>query len=436
MQRLLMNKLTAWKKSPNRKPLLLRGARQTGKTWLMEAFAVQEYRDFVKIDFMLDTTAREMFAQDLDPQRIIKQIELRQGKTINPKETLIIFDEIQEAPRGLTSLKYFCERAREYHIIAAGSYMGMALRREGESFPVGKVDQATLYPLCFSEFVRAVAGDPLANSLENGCMQELSAVSDVLEGLLRQYFVVGGMPEIVSSFQQNADMLEARRLQLALIDSYDSDFAKHAPGRILERMRLVFKSLPRHLSHENKKFVYGAVRPGARARDFEECLQWLLDYGAVHKVMRTSALRVPLQSYEDMSVFKLFGIDIGILGAMAGLNPAAVLDNVQIFSEFKGALAEQYVNQELVCMGYTPLYWSSEKGTAETDFCIEFDASVLPIEVKAGENLRSKSLRVACEKFNLNRALRTSLSAYRDEGWLVNIPLWAFSQFPNLIGKE
>lgn len=436
MQRLLMNKLTAWKKSPNRKPLLLRGARQTGKTWLMEAFAVQEYRDFVKIDFMLDVAAREMFAQDLDPQRIIKQIELRQGKTINPKETLIIFDEIQEAPRGLTSLKYFCERAREYHIIAAGSYMGMALRREGESFPVGKVDQATLYPLCFSEFVRAVAGDPLANSLENGCMQELSAVSDVLEGLLRQYFVVGGMPEIVSSFQQNADMLEARRLQLALIDSYDSDFAKHAPGRILERMRLVFKSLPRHLSHENKKFVYGAVRPGARARDFEECLQWLLDYGAVHKVMRTSALRVPLQSYEDMSVFKLFGIDIGLLGAMAGLNPAAVLDNVQIFSEFKGALAEQYVNQELVCMGYTPLYWSSEKGTAETDFCVEFDASVLPIEVKAGENLRSKSLRVACEKFNLNRALRTSLSAYRDEGWLVNIPLWAFSQFPNLIGKE
>ena len=258
----------------------------------------------------------------------------------------------------------------------------------------------------------------------------------MLEGLLRQYFVVGGMPEIVSSFQQNADMLEARRLQLALIDSYDSVFAKHAPGRILERMRLVFKSLPRHLSHENKKFVYGAVRPGARARDFEECLQWLLDYGAVHKVMRTSALRVPLQSYEDMSVFKLFGIDIGILGAMAGLNPAAVLDNVQIFSEFKGALAEQYVNQELVCMGYTPLYWSSEKGTAETDFCVEFDASVLPIEVKAGENLRSKSLRVACEKFSLNRALRTSLSAYRDEGWLVNIPLWAFSQFPNLIGKE
>ncbi len=271
MRRLLMNSLVEWKLSPNRKPLLLRGARQTGKTWLMEEFANQEYRDFVKIDFMYDESAQAIFDYDLDPKRIIRQIELRQGREINPQSTLIIFDEIQEAPRGLTSLKYFCEQAREYHVVAAGSYMGMALRRKGESFPVGKVDQLTLHPLCFSEFLRAVAGNPLADTLENGSMQDLAPLSDLLERHLKEYFILGGMPEVVSSFQQNGSITEARRLQIGILDSYDADFAKHAPERILERMRLVWKSLPGQLARENKKFVYGAVRPGARARDFDAC---------------------------------------------------------------------------------------------------------------------------------------------------------------------
>ncbi len=433
MRRLLMNSLVEWKLSPNRKPLLLRGARQTGKTWLMEEFANQEYRDFVKIDFMYDESAQAIFDYDLDPKRIIRQIELRQGREINPQSTLIIFDEIQEAPRGLTSLKYFCEQAREYHVVAAGSYTGMALRRKGESFPVGKVDQLTLHPLCFSEFLRAVAGNPLADTLENGSMQDLAPLSDLLERHLKEYFILGGMPEVVSSFQQNGSITEARRLQIGILDSYDADFAKHAPERILERMRLVWKSLPGQLARENKKFVYGAVRPGARARDFEECLQWLADYGAVQKVPRVSALRLPLKSYEDLSAFKLFGVDVGLLGALAGLDPAAVLNGSRLFTEFKGALTEQYVEQELVRLGHSPVYWSSEKGAAETDFCIAFEGSVLPIEVKAGENLRSKSLRVACDKFELGKSLRTSLSPYRDEGWLANIPLWAIGQFQQLI---
>lgn len=433
MRRLLMNDLIKWKSNPNRKPLLLRGARQTGKTWLMEEFANQEYRDFVKIDFMYDESARAIFDQDLDPKRIIRQIELRQGREINPLSTLIIFDEIQEAPRGLTSLKYFCEQAREYHVIAAGSYMGMALRRKGESFPVGKVDQLTLRPLCFSEYMRAVAGNPLADALESGNMQDLAPLSEILERHLKEYFVVGGMPEIVSTFQQNANITEARRLQLGILDSYDADFAKHAPERILERMRLVWKSLPRQLARENKKFVYGAVRPGARARDFEECLQWLADYGAVKKIPRVSTLRTPLKSYEDLSAFKLFSVDIGLLGASAGLDPATVLDGSRLFTEFKGALTEQYVEQELVRLGLSPVYWSSEKGMAETDFCIESSGGVLPIEVKAGENLRSKSLRVACDKFNLGKALRTSLSPYRNDGWLTNVPLWAIGQFEKLL---
>ena len=435
MRRLLLDNLIAWKKSPSRKPLLLQGARQTGKTWLMEEFAKHEFADSVKIDFMYEESARAIFDQDLDPKRIIRQIELRTGRTIEPGRTLLIFDEIQEAPRGLTSLKYFCEQAREYHVIAAGSYMGIAMRREGESFPVGKVDQLTLRPLCFSEFLRAIAGDPLADALENAEMDTLGSLSDLLEQKLKEYLVIGGMPEIVSSFQQNEDLLEARRLQRQILESYDADFAKHAPDRILERMRLVWKSLPGQLARENKKFIYRAVRSGARARDFEECLQWLSDYGAVHKVPRVNVLRLPFLGYEDVSAFKLFCMDVGLLGAMAELDPATVLNGSQLFTEFKGALTEQYVAQELHCLGLSPVYWSSDTGTAETDFCVALNGKALPIEVKAGENLRSKSLRVACDKFGLGKALRTSLSPYRNDGWLTNVPLWAIGQFPQLLAS-
>lgn len=436
MRRLLMNDLVSWKSSPSRKPLLIRGARQTGKTWLMEAFAKQEFRDYVKIDFMYDESAQSLFEQDLDPQRIIRQMQLRYGRTIDPEQTLIIFDEIQEAPRGLTSLKYFCEQARQYHIVAAGSYMGMSIRREGESFPVGKVDQLTLYPLCFSEYLRALAGDPLADALENAQMDDLAALSDTLERHLKEYFITGGMPEIVSAHQQGASFTETRRLQQQILDSYDADFSKHAPGRILERMRLVWKSLPGQLARENKKFVYGAVRPGARARDFEESLQWLSDYGAIAKVPRVWALRLPLASYEDLSAFKLFCTDVGLLGALADLDPTAVLDGSRLFTEFKGALTEQYVAQELRRKRYQPVYWSSDTGAAETDFCIAFDGKPIPIEVKAGENLRSKSLRVACDKFGLDKALRTSLSPYRNDEWLTNVPLWAIGQFEELLDRE
>lgn len=436
MQRLLMDDLVAWKANPSRKPMLLQGARQTGKTWLMEEFAKQEFGDFVKIDFMYDESARTMFDQDLDPNRIVRQIELRTGKSIDPERTLIIFDEIQEAPRGLTSLKYFCEQACQYHVIAADSYMGMALRRKGESFPVGKVDQLTLHPLCFSEFVRAVAGDPLADALEAVALPDLSPLSDVLERHLREYFVVGGMPEIADVYRRGGNLAETRRLQRQILESYNADFSKHAPGRILERMRLVWHSLPSQLARENKKFLYGAIRAGARARDFEECLQWLSDYGVVHRVPRVSALRLPLLGYEDASAFKLFCVDVGLLGALSNLEPTAVLDGGRLFTEFKGALTEQYVAQQLYCKGFSPAYWSSGTGTAETDFCVALQGKVLPIEVKAGENLRSKSLRVACEKFGLEKAMRTSLSPYRDDGWLMNVPLWAVGQFDQLLRSK
>ena len=436
MERLLMNELIAWKNRTGRKPLLLRGARQTGKTWLLEEFGRREFTDMVKVDFMLDAQARSIFERDLDPHRIISQIELRYGKRVVPGETLLFFDEIQEAPRGITALKYFCEQAPEYFVATGGSYMGVALRREEESYPVGKVDLLTLRPLCFEEFLRAVAGAPLADAVASADLDSLTQVQDVITEHLKDYLVVGGMPEVVAAFAKSRDYFEARRLQSLLVSDYDADFSKHAPARLLERMRLVWKSLPTHLSRENKKFIYGAVRPGARARDFEESIQWLSDYGAVHKVCRASALRLPLSSYQNESIFKLFCLDVGLLCALSGLEPSVVLDGSLLFTEFKGALTEQYVAQELLAQGHDPAYWSSDTGRAEVDFAVQSKSIVLPIEVKAGENLQSKSLRVACEKFALDRAVRTSLSKYRDEGWLINIPLWAIGCLDNLAAKR
>ena len=433
MKRKLMDKLIAWKNQDDRKPLILLGARQTGKTWLMEEFAKNEFDNYVKVDFMYEENMRSLFDQDLNPERIIKEIELRTNTRINPEHTLLIFDEVQEAPKCITSLKYFCEKARSYHVIAAGSYMGIAVRKKDVSFPVGKVNQLTLHPMCFSEFARAVKGDVLADVLDAADMESLASVSDVLTKCLKEYFVVGGMPEVVNSFKENSDFNYARTLQLHILDDYDADFSKHAPARILERMRLVWKSLPSQLARENKKFIYGALRSGARSRDFEESLQWLADYGVINKVSRVSALRMPLISYEDISAFKLFSLDVGLLGALASLDPASVLDGSRLFTEFKGAMTEQYVAQELCSKGHSLVYWSSDKGQAEVDFATSINGDILPIEVKAGENLQSKSLKVACNKFNLDRCVRTSLSQYRDEGQLVNIPLWAISSLDKLV---
>lgn len=303
--------------------------------------------------------------------------------------------------------------------------MGLGLRREGESYPVGKVDMLTFYPLTFEEFVRAAAGDVLADALEAGDMALLDSVADVIERHLKDYMVIGGMPEVVAEFVASGDYAECRRLQGDILQAYDADFSKRAPVRLLERMRMAWRSIPSQLAHENKKFVYGAVRPGARARDFEEALQWLEDYGVVYKVPRVAALRLPLGGYEDLSAFKLFCCDLGLLGAMAGLPETAVIDGSRVFTEFKGALTEQYVLQEYVAQGEQPVYWSNDSGSAEIDFALTSSRGIIPVEVKAGENLRSKSLRVACEKFCIDRAIRTSLSPYRDDGWLINVPLWA-----------
>ena len=444
MKRRLMNDLLAWKKSPRRKPLVLYGARQVGKTWLLEEFGGAAFANTIRIDFMKNRRAARLFEEDLDPHRIIKDISMIANAPIDPVSTLIIFDEVQEAPRALVSLKYFCEDAREYHIVAAGSYMGIASRPErgaggeaaehGTSFPVGKVSTMTLHPLDFDEYLDAIGEGAAVEALLDGDIARVErSIGDRMERRLREYLVTGGMPEAVSAYIADGTLNSARDVQLDILDAYDGDFSKHAPARILERMRLAWGSVPGQLSHEMSKFVYGAVRPGARARDFEESIQWLRDYGVVTKVPRVAALRLPLAGYEDPSAFKLFCLDVGLLGAMAGLDPRTMSEGSRVFTEFKGSLTEQYVCQQLVARGLAPFYWTASNAQAEIDFAIGIADAVVPIEVKAAENLRSRSLKSACERFSISRAVRTSLAGYRDEGKLVNVPLWAAGHIPQLV---
>lgn len=428
MRRTLVDSLAKWKASPDRKPLLLYGARQVGKTWLLEEFGRTSYESCVRVDFLKEVGLRHLFQRDLDPRRVVREIELRKNVRISERSTLLIFDEVQEAPGALTALKYFCEDMPGLHVAAAGSYMGVSLH-EGESFPVGKVDSLTLRPMGFLEFLDACGRGALAEAIR---CREFDLVEraqkDEVVGLLRDYLFVGGMPEAVAAFARDGNFADARDVQMQIVSDYDGDFGKHAPARLLERMRLVWSSLPSQLARENKRFVYGVARKGARAKDLEESIQWLRDYGVVLKVPRASALRVPLSAYEDLSAFKLFALDVGLLGALADLPASAVVEGLRLFTEFKGALTEQYVLQELLLSGRAPCYWSAENATSEVDFAVGFEGGVVPVEVKAAENLRARSLRVACEKFGIPRAVRTSLSAYRDDGWLVNMPLWAVSQ--------
>ena len=425
MERTLMQDLAAWKTRSRRKPLLLKGARQTGKTWLLKEFGRTSFESIAYVDLLANSRARAVFNGDFDIQRIVSALAVEAGVRIMPGKTLIVLDEVQEAPRALTCLKYFCEDAPEYHVAAAGSYLGIA-KHEGDSFPVGKVNMLRLEPLSFLEFLDAVGEEVAAQALrEHGAIGIDPAIRGKMETLLKEYCFIGGMPEAVATYTSERDFASVREVQQEILAAYDLDFSKHAPARILERMRLVWEGLPAQLSKENKKFVYGAVRPGARARDFEESIQWLVDYGAVRRVNRSSALRIPLTGYRDESAFKLFCVDVGMLGALSHVPPSVLLEGSKLFTEFKGALAEQYVCQQLESQTLHPTYWSSDTGRAEIDFSVELHGMPVPIEVKAAENLQAKSLKVARERFGLGRCVRTSLSGYRDDGWLLNVPLWA-----------
>jgi predicted AAA+ superfamily ATPase len=371
-----------------------------------------------------------LFASDLDVQRLLIGLRIESGSAIEPGTTLIIFDEVQENPKALTSLKYFAENAPPYHIAAAGSLLGIAMHR-GTSFPVGKVDFLDLYPLSFEEFLWALGELDLAGLLESHNWQLLETFRGKLIDYLQYYYCVGGMPECVSTFVDTKDLNRVRDIQQKLLDAYQQNFSKYAEPALVPRIRAVWNSIPAQLSREQRKFTYGLIKQGARAREYEVALQWLCDAGLVYKVHRVRKPAVPLRVYQEDSVFKLFMLDTGLFAAHAHIPLQVMLQGSVLFEESKGALTEQYVAQELrVRKDLDVFYWSSETSQAEVDFLIQANASVYPLEVKAAENLKSKSLRVYRDKFSPVHCYRTSLSPYREESWLTNIPLYAVSVLP------
>jgi Predicted ATPase (AAA+ superfamily) len=420
-----MEQLNRWKQKANKKPLIIRGARQVGKTWLMREFGEKAYEETVYINFDNNLQMEELFSVDMRIERIITGIELYVGHKINAENTLLIFDEIQEVPKALSALKYFNETAPQYQIVCAGSLLGVALH-QGTSFPVGKVEFMDLYPLSFAEFMRAMGKERFVDLLEKGDFVMATTFKQEYIDLLKHYYYVGGMPEAVQSFADNRDFNEAREIQGRILAAYEQDFSKHAPNEIVPRIRMLWNSVPAQLTKENKKFIYGIIKEGARAKDYEMALMWLTDCGLVHKVHRVTTPNIPLKAYEDLKAFKLFLVDVGLLGCMVRLNQTVLLNGNELFKEFKGALTEQYVLQQLKTLkGVEAYYWTNDRGNAEVDFLIDNGNEVIPIEVKAETNLKAKSLRTFFEKFNPETAIRTSMTDYKQEDWLLNLPLWA-----------
>lgn len=432
MRRTKLSELIAWKNSQSRKPLIIRGARQVGKTWLMKEFGRTEYTQTVYLNFEKNQRLANLFADDFDIKRVITAMQAESGLIIKPENTLIIFDEIQSAPKALTSLKYFQEDAGDYHIIAAGSLLGMALHSEA-SFPVGKVQYMDLHPLSFPEFLDALGENGLVQILASGDWKLITAYKSKYIDRLRLYYYVGGMPEPVLRFTANGSFREVREIQKEILNGYDQDFSKHAPPAIVPRIRMLWNSIPSQLAKENKKFIYGLLKEGSRAKDYELALSWLTDCGQIQRVNRVTKSAMPLKAYEDMSAFKLYLVDTGLLSAMTDIDPKILLEGGKILTEFKGALTEQYTFQQLAASEqFAVYYWSAERSTAEVDFVIQHGENIIPVEVKAEENLQAKSLKVYREKFNPGVAIRTSMSDYRRQDHFINLPLYALSLIDSL----
>lgn len=428
MYRIAIEKLYKWKESKRRKPLIIEGARQVGKTWLMKEFGEKAYQDTIYINFDSNSRMSELFSEDLNVDRLIMGIELYAGKKINPDHTLLIFDEVQEVPKALSSLKYFYENAPQYHIVCAGSLLGIALHG-GTSFPVGKVDFLNLYPLSFKEFLMATTGERFAELLENQDYQMVNAFKQTFIDALKQYYFVGGMPEAVESFVEEKDFNEVREIQKRILSAYEQDFSKHAPIEIVPKIRMVWNSIPSQLAKENKKFIYGLVREGGRAKEYETAIMWLCDCGLIHKVSRVNAAGLPLKAYEDLKAFKMFLVDVGLLGCMTGLRQRTLLDGNELFTEFKGALTEQYVCQQLKTIQDLDIYYyTNDRGSCEVDFVVDTGEEIVPLEVKAEVNLKAKSLKTYHEKYNPPISIRTSMADYKKEDWIVNLPLYAIEE--------
>lgn len=425
MERFLISELEKWKHKKNRKPMVLMGARQVGKTWLMKTFGERNYKKVAYISFYNNQAMKNIFESDYDIKRIFPYLNIEVGFSITPEDTLIIFDEIQNAPKAFESLKYFYEEAPEYHIIVAGSLLGVALH-QGVSYPVGKVDLLNLYPLSFREFLYAMDEKSLADALITKDYNLINNFSEKYIYHLKNYYFVGGMPEVVDSFRQNHDYNEVRNIQKNILSQYKGDFGKHASANEITKINMVWDSIPMQLAKENKKFFFGKIKEGARSSEFEIAIQWLTDSGLVHKVNRVTEPKLPLSAYKNFSIYKLFILDIGLLCTMSELDAKTILDENNLFVEFKGALTEQYVLQQLICdTNYTPYYFGTDKATFEQDFLIQKENEIIPIEVKASTNVRSQSLKTFSEKYKPKLSVRFSLLPYCDQTWMINIPLFA-----------
>ena len=433
MERDAIKNLYEWKKKDDRKPLIIRGARQVGKTWLMKEFGSRDYEQTAYVNFESSKVLKNLFSDDYNIDRIIQAIQIESGVQIDAKNTLIILDEIQEAEGGITSLKYFYEDAPQYHIIAAGSVLGISLHLN-TSFPVGKVEFMDLFPLSFPEFLKAIHQEPLFKLIESRDWELIRNFKSKFRDYLKQYYYVGGMPEAVASFCKRNDFKEVRQIQKNILMAYEQDFSKHAPAEIVPRIRMIWNSSLAQLAKENKKFIYSAIKKGARAKDFELSLSWLIDSGLLFKVTRINKAGIPLKAYEDMDAFKLYIVDVGLLAAIGDIDARTLLEENAIFQEFKGALTEQFVLQQLKTIPDIPVYyWSKEKARAEIDFIIQHLGKAIALEVKAAENLQAKSLKSFKQQFPAAVAVRTSMSDYREEDWLCNIPLYAINHLPDIL---
>ncbi len=423
MDRLCFHQLKEWKDSKKRKPLIIQGARQVGKTWLMQEFGRREFEKVIYLNFESSSRLKELFIADFNIERIIASIEIEANQKIVKSKTLLLFDEVQEAEKGLTALKYFYEQAPEYYIIAAGSLLGISMQKQN-SFPVGKVDFLKLYPLSFREFLLNLGEEKLYEQLAANKLDVIALFHQKLVEYLRLYYFVGGMPEVVAHYIEHKNIEAVRGIQQKILLGYENDFAKYAPHDIIPRIKLVWNSILSQLAMENRKFIYGQIKKGARAKDFETAIGWLVDAGLILKVSRISKPTLPLNAYMDIDAFKLFFVDIGLLNALGNLDPKILLEKNSILTEYKGALTEQFVCQQLI-ISHQLFYWAAEAATAEIDFVLQHKNEAVPIEVKAEENLKAKSLKLFVGRFKIKTAYRTSMNKYRAEEWITNIPLYA-----------
>ncbi len=422
MYRKAIEELAVWKNNPNRKPLIIQGARQVGKTWIMKEFGSKYFKNVVYINFESSVSLQTVFRDDFSVSRLITVFEIESRQKIHANDTLILLDEIQEAEKGLTALKYFQENAPEYFVIAAGSHLGVSLQKN-TSFPVGKVDFVHLLPMSFEEFLLNHNEHVMVNAMQAKEWEIMDVFHEKLTQYLRLFYFIGGMPEAVYTYFKTHDLAQVRKIQANILAGYEHDFSKHAPLEIVPKIRLVWQTILSQLSKDNKKFIYGQIKKGARAKEFEAAINWLVNSGLILKSMRVSKPGIPLKSYANMDAFKLYILDVGLLNAMADISEQILLHKNQILVEFKGALTEQFVAQELIAK-YPLYYWAAENGSSELDFLIKSNQYLVPVEVKAEENLKSKSLRVFEDKFNTGHATRFSMSKYRKDDWLVNLPLY------------